>query len=213
MVQPDVVELDPLALDGEQPRELALEADRDVAEPHRSVPLIQERLRHHAGRIREVDEPGARGATARGELGELEHHRHGAEPFREPSGTGRLLTDAPEPERDGLVDEPGLIATDAQLHDHEVGALERFVTVGGEREPAAPSHLREHPRGETPHDLEAARGDIEQGEFVYRQPLAAPGEPLDEFGGVGAPSADDRHLHTHGPGIVHSRHEIVRKLS
>ena len=39
---------------------------------------------------------------------------------------------------------------------------------------------------------------------VHREPIAAVHEPLDELGRVGASSADDRHLHTHGRGIVHS---------
>ena len=72
-------------------------------------PSIQQRLRHQAGRVGEVHEPRAGRAALGRLLGELQHHRHRPQRLGEPAGTGRLLADAPEPERDRLVPvaEPG----------------------------------------------------------------------------------------------------------
>ena len=98
MVEPDVLELHAV---GRRRRssdaKLPLESDRHVAQPERAMALIQQRLRHEPGRVREVDEPRPRRADARPlRSASSEHDGHGAQRLREPAGAGRLLPDAPE---------------------------------------------------------------------------------------------------------------------
>ena len=47
--------------------------------------------------------------------------------FAKPPAPGRLLADRAEPWRQRLVDEAGGLAADAQLDEHEVGAVEGGV--------------------------------------------------------------------------------------
>ena len=105
-------ELHPVRRDPEVRGERPLEPDRDVAQPERVMALIEQRLRHEAGGVREIDEPGARRADVRGQLGKLEHDRDGAERLRESSGSGGLLPDHVELERDRLVLVARLVAAD-----------------------------------------------------------------------------------------------------
>ena len=58
---------------------------------------------------------------------DLEHHRHGAQRLGEAAGAGRLLADRAELVGQRLVDQARLLAADAQLDQHEVGAVERLV--------------------------------------------------------------------------------------
>ena len=213
MVQPDVLELHPLGLDPEALGEPPLEADRDVAQPDRPDLAVEQRLGHQAGRVREVDEPAPGRAAPPGELGELEHDRNGPERLREPARPGGLLPDAPEPERDRLVEEPRGLAADAQLHDHERRTVDRLVTIAGQDGSAAEPRPVEHPAGEAADDLQARGIDVQQRELVDGEPVGTPDEPLDQFGRVGAPGSDDRHLHTHRSASYTPGDEMVRKVS
>ena len=65
VVEADLVDDDPLRLDAEQPRERALEADRDVAEADGAVAGVEQRARDDPDRVREVDDPGVRRGAAR----------------------------------------------------------------------------------------------------------------------------------------------------
>ena len=90
-----------------------------------------------------IHAPG--GAAAGGRLGEVEHDRHGPQRLGEAAGAGRLLADGAEAQRQRLVDEPGGLAADAQLDEHEVGAVERRVAVvgrGSAGPASAPSTIR-----------------------------------------------------------------------
>ena len=60
VVQADVVELHAARVDVEDLGEVALEPDRNVAQPDRPVPLVEQRLGDEPGRVREVDEPSSR---------------------------------------------------------------------------------------------------------------------------------------------------------
>ena len=213
VVQPDVLELHPLGLDPEALGEPPLEADRDVAQPDRPDLTVEQRLGHQAGRVREVDEPAPGRAAAPGELGELEHDRNGPQRLREPARPGGLLPDAPEPERDRLVEQPGGLAPDAQLHDHERRTVDRLVTIAGQDRAAAEPRPVEHPAGEATDDLQARGIDVQQRELVDGEPVGTPDEPLDQFGRVGAPGSDDRHLHTHRSASYTPGDEMVRKVS
>ena len=97
VVEPDVLELDPLRGHVEPCRKATLELDGHVAQPERPVAVVEERLGDDPDRVGEVDDPGVLGRPLRGELRELEHERHGPQRLGEPAGAGRLLADDPEP--------------------------------------------------------------------------------------------------------------------
>jgi hypothetical protein len=143
-------------------------------------------------------------STAGRLLRELKHHRHGPERLGEPAGAGGLLADASEPERDRLVLESRGLTSHAELDDHEVGALERLITLCGQREVPRPAGATHHPIREGANDGQPLGVDVQQHEIVHREAVAARHESLDELRRVRAPAADDRHLHTHAAGIVHS---------
>src|SRR5215211_730282 len=115
-----MVELDAFGRHTEARSEPPLEADRNVAQPDRSVTLVEKRLGHDPDRVREVDEPMTGCCPTSRPLGQIEDHRYGPERLREAAGACRFLADRAEAERQRLVDEAGRLATDAQLHDDKV---------------------------------------------------------------------------------------------
>jgi hypothetical protein len=132
VVEADVLQLDPVGGDPEQAGEAALEPDGRVAQPDGPVAPVEQGLGDDPDRVGEVDQPGPGGGPA-GRLGrQLEHHRDGAQGLGEPARPGRLLPDAAELERQGLVHQAHGLATDAQLHDHEVGP-----SIASSRRPVA----------------------------------------------------------------------------
>ena len=66
-------------------------------------------------------------------LGEVEHDGHRPQRLGEAARPGRLLADDAEASGQRLVDQPGRLAADAQLDEHEVGAVERRVAIVGQR--------------------------------------------------------------------------------
>ena len=62
-------------------------------------------------------------------LGDLEQHGHGAQRLGEAARPGRFLADRAELVGQRLVDEARLLTADAQLDEHEIGAVERLVAV------------------------------------------------------------------------------------
>ena len=107
-----------------KPRELALKADRDVAEPDRAVAGVEQRAGDDPDRVREVDDPRVRRGALAHALGDLEHDGHRAHRLGEAAGAGRLLADAAARERHRLVREARRLAADADLDEHEVGAVD-----------------------------------------------------------------------------------------
>ena len=172
VVEPHLIDDDLLGRDVEVAGEGALEADRDVAEAHRAVSGVEQRARDDPDRVREVDDPG----VGRGELADalcdLEHDGHGAERLCEAAGAGRLLADAAAGERDGLVREACGLAADADLHEHEVGAVECAVEVAGDEQLAVEALALEHPRGEPADDLAPVGIDVVQDELPHADPVA-----------------------------------------
>jgi hypothetical protein len=95
VVEADMVETDRGRFHPEQTGEEPLEPDRDVTQPDRALPSVQERSGHNANRIREVDQPGRwRHRRHRGR--DVQGGRHRAQCLGEASCTGGLLTDAAE---------------------------------------------------------------------------------------------------------------------
>ena len=193
MVEPDLVDDDARRLDSEPRRELPLEPDRDVAEADRAMALVEQRPRDDPDRVREVDDPGV-GRLAHA-LGDLEHDRHGAQRLGKPAGAGRLLADAAARRAERLVGEPRLLAADADLDEHEVGAGNRGVEVVGDVDrPAVPLPV-EHADGEAADDGAPLGIDVVQHEL--RDVEAR--QPGDELRRVRRPAADDGDLHPFTP--------------
>ena len=65
-----------------------------------------------------------------GPLGDVQHDRHGAQRLGEAARPGRLLADAAELQRPGLVPVPGGLVADPQLEQHRARAVEARVQVG-----------------------------------------------------------------------------------
>ena len=173
VVQAHLLHLDGLRRDAPVRREPALEPDGHVAQADRPMPGVQERLRDDPDRVREIDQPRIRGGVSRHLLREIQDHRHGAQRLREAAGAGRLLADGPELERQRLVGLPRRLSADAQLHEHERGAVERSGTVGRGDETAAPALAAQDAARQSAHHVESRLVRIEQDELVDGR-LAAP---------------------------------------
>ena len=169
MVQPDVVDEHALRLDLQEPRNLALHADRDVAEADRAVPRVEERAGHDPDRVRKVHDPGVRLREGLHLLRDLEHDRHGAHGLGESTGARRLLADASAGEGDRLVPQPRRLAADAQLEEDERRSVDRAVeVVGDDQRPAEPWPL-EHPCRHLADHRAAFLVDVVEDELVDRQ--------------------------------------------
>ena len=178
-------------------REPALEPDGHVAQPDRTMPGIKERLRHDPDRVREINEPRIRGGVSRHVLGEIQDHRHRAKRLREAAGTGGLLANGPELERQRLVGPARRLSTDPQLHEHEGGAVDGYRTVGRADEPARPVHPSKDPVRKAAHDVESRLVDVVQHELVDREGGRPTREAVDQLRGVRAAAADDGDLEAH----------------
>ena len=138
MVEPDVLELQPIGVDAELRRHRSLQGDRDVAEAERPVTGIDERLGDDADRVREVDDPRSGRRMTPRQLGELEDHRHRPQRLGEAARAGRLLTDRAEPQGEGLVEQARGLSADPELDQDEVRAVDGGARVVGQRQAALP---------------------------------------------------------------------------
>ena len=163
----------PLRLDAERLGEVALQADRHVAQADGPVALVQERLGDDADRIGEVDDPGAGRRATADQLGELQHDRHGPQRLGEAAGAGRLLADGAEPQGERLVEEPRVLSADAELDQDEIGAVDRASRDhrSGSGAPPIPSRWQ-HPPASPPTTSQAFGVDVVEHELVDRQPVA-----------------------------------------
>ena len=94
---------------------------------------------------------------ARHPLGDVQDHGHRAQRLGEAARAGRLLADAAAGERHGLVRQPRRLAADADLHQHEVGAVERASRSSvSSSAPAKPLRV-EHPLARARRRPRAAR--------------------------------------------------------
>ena len=160
--------LDPLGghlqLGGEAPPE----PDGRVAQSHGPVPPVQQGLGDDADRVGEVDEPCAGGATAHRLGGQLEHDRDGAQGLGEAARARRLLADAAELQRQGLVHQAHGLAADPELDDHEVGAVDGLLAAAGLDQAAVPAGPRQHAPGQAGDHSQALGVDVEQDQLVDR---------------------------------------------
>jgi hypothetical protein len=160
MVQAGVPELHFGWRDVEPTREQALEADRDIAQADRSVAAVEERARHDADRVREIDDPCVRGRPLSRFLGNVEHHRNSAQRFGEAARARRFLANTSAPQRHCLVEMARGLAANAQLDQHEVGAVERAREIRRRRKLARPSVAIEEPATETSDHFETTNVGI-----------------------------------------------------
>ena len=197
VVQPDVVEREPIGVDAETLRQTPLQRDGHVAEAQRTVALIGERLAHDADRVGEVDDPGAGSGPTANELRELEDDRHRSQRLGKSTGPGRLLADGAEAKGERLVEESRRLPSDSELDEDEVRAVHGRVGVTGQGEAPVPLHPLEHAAGQPADDLAAVGIDVVEDQLVDRQPGSPARKPLDQLRRIGAPTADDGDLDTH----------------
>ena len=134
VVEAEVVEPQGIGRRAQRGGDAAAERRRRVADADRAVgEHLLQRLGDHPRGVGEVHEPGVR-CAAGDALGEIEHRRDRAQREADAAGTGRLLAEHAVPERDALVDRAALEAADADRHEHEVGAVDGVVEVGGRAE-------------------------------------------------------------------------------
>ena len=188
-----------LRRDLQEPRHLALDADRDVAEADRAVSGVEERARHDPDRIREVDDPCVRLREGPDPLGDLEHDGHGAHRLRESTGPRRLLADASAGERGRLVPKPRGLAADSELEEDERRAVDGGVQVVRDGQRPAEALALEHAGRHLTDDRAPLLIDVVEDERVDRHPLALAREPGDELGRVRRAPADHCELHPFTP--------------
>ena len=191
MVQPDLIDLHRPGLDPEQLCRVTLKVDRDVAEADCPVPGVEQRASDDSHRIREVDDPCAVGRAAAHLVGDPEHDRNGPERFPEPACARRLLADAPAGERQRLVRQPGCLAADSNLDEHEVGAVDGSLELARHLEPPVEALALEHALREPADDVAPLRVDVVQDELADVDAVALARQARDELGRVRRARADD----------------------
>ncbi len=188
-----MVEPDQLRVDTEVPGEAALEADRHVAQADGLVAGFPQRAGDDADRVGEVDDPGVRVGPP-DLLGDVEHHRDGAQRLGEAARAGGLLADAAALQRPGLVLVAGGLSADPQLQQHRVGVRDAGLDVGGRGDDRAVALLGEDPPGQSADQLQPVGGGVDEDEFADREGVAEPGEAVDQLRGVRRTAADDGQL-------------------
>ena len=182
-------------VDPEQRGELPLEADRHVAQSDGLVTGLEQRARHDADRVGEVDDPGVRVGV-----------RRTRSAMSRTTGTVRsALARPPAP----------VVSCPTQPHSSgQVSSSLRAAcpptrscssTASAPSTPASRSAVvtiragvplpREDPPGESADQLQALRGRVDEHQLLDGQGVPQPGEAVDEFGGVGRPSADHGEFH------------------
>ena len=139
VVEADLIDLDVLRGDAEQRRQATLEPDRDVAETDRAMTRVEHGPRDDPDRVREVDDPRAGGRALAHSLGDVEYDRDCAQRLGEPACARGLLPDAAAEVRNRLVRETRRLPADADLDEHEVGAVDGAVEVVRDEQLAAES--------------------------------------------------------------------------
>ena len=163
------------------------------------MPCVEQRARDDPDRIREVDDPGVVGRELADALGDAEHNGHRSHCLGESARAGRLLPDAATGQRHRLVREPRLLATDPDLDEDEVGAIDGAVEVVRDDELSLEAFPLEHASRKPADHLAPLGVDVLEDELADRQALALLGEPTDELGGVSGAAADDCDLHPFTP--------------
>jgi hypothetical protein len=189
-----VLERDALGLDLEVGGQSALQPDRHVAQAESLRARVEERLRHDPNRVREVHDPRPGSSPPGCLLGDLENDGDRPERLGEAARAGGLLAEDAEAVRQRLVDVTGLLASDPELDDDEVGTVKGRVTIVGLADAGRPADPPEHAAGQAAHDPEPPEIRVEERELIDRKTIDPSREPLDKLGRVRAAGADDRDL-------------------
>ena len=107
-----------------------LHADGNVAHPDKAFEtgVTIDRLGDHARRVGEVDDPRVR-ADLLHIFHDVENHRDGAQPLKQPARPVGLLAKITVAQRDALIFFPRLQLAHAQLGSDEIRALQRLAAV------------------------------------------------------------------------------------
>lgn len=98
-----------------------------------------------------------------------------------------------------LVLVAGALAADPQLQQHGVRVRHAGGQVAGGADLGRVALLGEDPPGQAADQLQPLGGRVDQHQLGDRQPVAQPGEAVDQFGCVGGAAADDREFQRHQP--------------
>ncbi len=193
VVEADVVEADQLGGDTEVGGELALEADRHVAQADGLVAGGLQGAGDDADGVGEVDDPGVRVGPA-DLFGDVEHHRYGTQRLGQPARAGGFLADTAALQRPGLVLVACRLPADPQLQQHGVRARHTRREVRGGGHHAAVPLLGEDPPGQPADQLQPVGGGVDQHQLTDRQGVTEPGEAVDQLRRVRRTAADDCQL-------------------
>ncbi len=103
----------------------------------------------------------------------------------------------PKRRRQRLVGQPRGLAADAELDEHEIGAVDGRLAIAAEHAAGRPSRAGRASAGPGRRRPPAARGRCRAGPARRSAGARAPGEALDELRRVGAAAADDGDLDAH----------------
>ena len=195
VVEADLVDDHAAGLDPEQRGDRALEADCDVAQTDGAVAGVEQCPRHDPDGVREVDDPRVGLGERAHAVGDAEDDRHGSQGLREAAGAGRLLADAAAREREGLVDEPCLLAADPDLDQDVVGVLDGPVEVVGHLYLDAGALSVEHPLRHRADHLAPLGVDVLEHELADSERVLHAGEPGHELRRVRRTASDHCDLH------------------
>ena len=215
VVQPDVLELDPLRV---RPRSASASRRCSVIatlhSPSARWPSSMSAwVTIPTGFVKSTIQASGRRAAGH-QLGELEDRRGTVRiALAKPPAPGRLLADDAEAERERLVDadaRPGRrpAAGGARSRRRRARRRDRRSACSRPVQPSRSSIRCARP----PTTVEALGIDVEQDELVDGQAVRASHEALDQLGRVRAPAADDRDLGAHPPSHPSADGRVLTRL-
>ena len=156
---------------------------------------VEQRARHDPDGVREVDDPRVGRGERANAVGDAEDDRHGSQGLREAAGAGRLLADTAAREREGLVDEPCLLAADPDLDQDVVGVRDGPVEVVGHLDLDAGALTVEHPLCHRTDHLAPLGVDVLEHELGDSERVLHARKPGHELRRVGRAASDHGDLH------------------
>ena len=188
VIQAEVVEIAALGVEAERVGHFFKQLRRRVADADHTARDGAHRLRDHACRVGEVDDPRRRREPA--DLARVTHHvRDGARRHGEPRGAHGLLADDAVALGSGLVPDPAVHAAYPDAGENEVGSADAFGKRLAE-DHAAPGR---HQRRDAADGRQAFLVDVVERDLINRQIRVR--QPVDEQRRAHTGTADDGDLH------------------